>query len=109
MLANLSSKHKSHFVESEDSFDEEEMVDEALVSELKRKVQPPESTIADNRKLRDQWIDAVVEFVSDLKDKIEFMEGEKITKKKDTLQAQFNKSRIKEIFDEYQKKGMIFA
>ena len=79
-----------------------------IVDELHRRVHPPESTVADNKMLKDQWISASVEKIDDLEDKIKFMEGIRVTKLRDTLQQHLNSDRIEQIFREYKKRGAYF-
>ena len=84
-------------------------IDKTLIDELHRRVPPPESTVADNRQLRELWIKMVVKCVDDLEDKIKFMEGIRITKLKDTLQQPLDRDRIKQIFKEYKSRREFYV
>ena len=105
----VSFRSNKAFTDSDPPYDADAEIDKTLIDELHRRVPPPESTVADNRKLREQWIKMVVRCVDDLEDKIKFMEGIRITKLKDTLQQPLDCNRIKQIFKEYKSRRMFYV
>ena len=74
-----------------------------LLAELQERVPIPKS--GDNTELREQWIKAIVENVENLEDKMNFMKEIRITAIEDDYQPQLNSNRIRQIFEEYKKRG----
>ena len=76
-----------------------------LFAELQKRVPIPKS--GDNIELREQWIKAIVENVENLEDKMNFMKEIRITAIEDDYQL--NSNRIRQIFEEYKKRGNFFT
>lgn len=82
-----------------------ENAENVLLTELQERVPRPKSTAGDNTELREQWIKAIAENVENLEDKMNFMKEIRITAIEDDYQPQLNNNRIRQIFEEYKKRG----